>query len=74
MSQFLGTAIFLVIVGGFALHAGVELPWYADWIGTLPGDLLIKKKGMIFYVPAASAVLISAVLSFFFSLFSRRGN
>lgn len=70
MSQFLGLAIFLVIVGGFILHAEVVLPWYADWIGKLPGDVLIRKNGMIFYAPFTSSVLISAVVSFILSLFS----
>jgi hypothetical protein len=74
MSQFLGFAIFLVIAGGLVLHAGMELPWYLEWIGTLPGDMLIRKGGVVFYVPVTSSLLISAVLSFFFSLFSRKGN
>ncbi len=72
MSQFLGLAIFLLIAASFAIHAEVELPWFAEWIGRLPGDLLIKKKGMTLYVPLTSCVLISGVLSFFLSLFSRK--
>jgi hypothetical protein len=74
MSQFLGFAIFLVIAGSLALHAGVKLPWYAEWIGTLPGDILIKKNGMLFYFPVTSSALISIVLCFVSSLFSRKGN
>lgn len=69
MSQFLGMAIFVVIVAGLAIHAGLQLPWFCDWIGQLPGDMLIRKGKMTIYVPLTSSLLISAVLSFVSSLF-----
>ena len=71
MIQFLGTVIFVVIATGLVVHAGFDLPWYLEWIGTLPGDLLIKKGKLTIYVPITSSVLISAVLSLFSSLLSR---
>lgn len=74
MSHFLGLAIFIVIAAGFVLHAGMELPWFIEWVGKLPGDILIKKQGMTFYAPVTSSVLISAVLSFVLSLFSGKRN
>lgn len=67
-------AIFLSIAGGLVLHAGVKLPWYVAWIGTLPGDMIVKKTHMIFYVPLTSSLLLSACLSLVFSLFSSRGG
>lgn len=72
MSQFLGFTIFFVIVAGLVLHAGTDLPWYADWIGKLPGDMIIKKNHMTVYAPLTSSLLVSAVLSFLFSLGSSR--
>lgn len=72
MSQFLGGIIFLIIAGGLILHAGVELPWYIDWIGNLPGDMLIRKGGVTFYVPLSSAVVISGAFSFLVSIFSEK--
>lgn len=72
MSQFLGIAIFIVIAAGLAIHAGIELPWFLEWIGHLPGDMLIKKSNLTIYVPITSSLLISAVLSCVFSLFSRK--
>ena len=70
MSQFLGLTIFIVIAAGWAMHAGVDLPWFLDWIGSLPGDVVIKKGGATFYAPLTSSALISLVLSFLLSLFS----
>ena len=71
MIRFLGIAIFVVVAAGLAIHAGVELPWFLDWVGRLPGDLLIKKGSMTLYVPITSSLLISAVLSFLSSLFAK---
>jgi hypothetical protein len=71
VSRFIGLAIFIAIVAGLAIHAGVELPWFLDWIGKLPGDLLIKKAGMTIYVPLTSSLVISAIVSGFLSIFSR---
>ncbi len=74
MSQFLGVAIFLIVIGGLVLHSGLEMPWYLDWIGKLPGDIIVKKGNVVFYVPVTSSVLMSICLSFFFSLFSGKRN
>jgi len=71
MIRFFGLAIFIAIGAGLAIHAGVELPWFLDWIGRLPGDLLIKKGPLTLYVPITSSLLISAVLSFLSSLFAK---
>lgn len=70
MSQFLGFTIFFVIVAGMVLHSGADLPWYLNWIGQLPGDMVIKKNDLTIYVPLTSSALISVVLSFLYSLVS----
>lgn len=72
MSHFLGLAIFLVIAAGLVIHAGVELPPFAQWIGKLPGDLIIKKEGLTIYMPITSSLIISAVLSALMSIFSKK--
>lgn len=72
MTQFLGFALFLVIIAGLALHAGVERPWWLEWFGQLPGDMIIKKKGLTIYMPLTSSLIVSAAISFVFSLFSRK--
>ncbi|OGN55715.1 MAG: hypothetical protein A3D96_01335 [Chlamydiae bacterium RIFCSPHIGHO2_12_FULL_44_59] len=75
MSQFLGMTIFLIVVAGLLLHARVELPWYASWIGQLPGDLIIRKQTITIYAPLTSSLLISLVVSFLLSLaFGKRSS
>lgn len=59
-----------MIAGGLSIHAGLEMPWYLDWVGYLPGDMRIKKGDVYLYVPLTSALLASAVLSFLISLFA----
>jgi len=70
VTQFLGLTIFIIVAAGMVIHAGIELPWFFQWVGQLPGDMLIKKDGLTIYVPLTSSVLISMVLSFVLSLFS----
>lgn len=72
LTRFLGLAIFLVIVSGLVIHAGVELPWFIEWFGNLPGDIILKKGGLTIYLPATSSLIVSAVLSGILSLFSNK--
>jgi hypothetical protein len=74
VTRFLALMMFFVMAGGVALHQGVDFLEVGDWIGRLPGDLIIRKKGMIFYFPFTSALLASGALSLFFSLFSSRNK
>ncbi len=71
MTQFLGLSIFIVIATGMMIQTGFDFPWFFDWIGKLPGDVLIQKKGLILYAPLTSSALIGAVLSFVANLFSK---
>lgn len=72
MSRFLSLAILAIVVTGALLHLNVELPWYFNWIGKLPGDMIIKKGNLTLYAPVTSSVLISLVLSIILSLFDRK--
>lgn len=66
MSRFFALLLFFVIALGLLIHAEYALPKYFDWIGHLPGDLIIKKQGVTLYAPFASSFLISVVCSLLF--------
>lgn len=69
MGRFLILAGFLVIVLGAMIHFKVQVPWLTGWIGKLPGDLVIKKGNVTIYLPLATSLLVSILLSFLLSLF-----
>ena len=52
---------------GVLLLVGPRIPW----IGRLPGDILIEREGTTIYVPLATSLAVSLVLSFFLGLFWR---
>lgn len=56
----------LVLIGALILVAS-KIPF----LGKLPGDILIKKKGFVFYAPFATSIKISILLSLIFYLISR---
>ncbi|MES2272864.1 MAG: DUF2905 family protein [Chlamydiota bacterium] len=68
MGRFLALAVLLVVAIGLTLHFRFELPSVLNWMGTLPGDLIIKKGSVTLYVPLTTSVLISVVLSLILSL------
>lgn len=58
--------VILVVVGGLAA-AGVRLPF-----GRLPGDIAITGEHGGIYIPIASMIVISVVLTLLANLFLRR--
>jgi DUF2905 family protein len=56
----------LLVALGLLLSIAPSLP-----LGRLPGDLRIARPGFRFYFPITSSLLVSAVLSIAFWLFSR---
>lgn len=59
--------VLLILIGGVFLLAG-KIPG----IGRLPGDIFIQRKNFTVYVPLATCLLVSVILSFLFWLFGRR--
>jgi len=43
-----------------------------SWLGRLPGDILIERKNFTVYLPLATSILISILLTLLFWLFGRR--
>lgn len=58
----------VLVVFGFVLVFANKIPF----LGKLPGDILVQKKNFTFYFPLATSILISAVLSLVFWLWSKR--
>ncbi|HEX2884220.1 MAG TPA: DUF2905 domain-containing protein [Candidatus Limnocylindria bacterium] len=58
--------IVLVVVGGLAV-AGVRLPF-----GRLPGDIAIEGERGGLYIPIATMIVLSIVLTVLLNLFTRR--
>jgi hypothetical protein len=66
----------LLVVGlalaavGAALVLAERVPWLR--LGRLPGDLRIEREHFRLYLPLATSLLLSLVLSLLFWLFGRR--
>lgn len=63
----------LVIIAGIVLIVIGALAWSGalSWFGRLPGDIRIEKPGVRVYIPFASMLLVSIVLSLLAALFRR---
>lgn len=72
IGRFLSTAIVLVVATGLALHFDVDIPGFSDWIGHLPGDLILQKGGATIYLPFTTAGMFSGALCLLGSLFPSR--
>lgn len=50
----------IAIVVGWLLWRGVHL---LRWLGRLPGDIRVERPGFSFYMPLATMIIVSIVLS-----------
>lgn len=65
---------FLVIVGLIIIALGLLLMTSGkfNWIGRLPGDIIIQKKNFTIYFPLATSILISLLITLIFWIFGRK--
>lgn len=61
----LGAVLFVM---GALLAMSVKIPF----LGHLPGDIAVQRKGYGLYFPVVTCILLSIVLSILLNLFSRR--
>jgi hypothetical protein len=63
----------LILLGVFIIAIGVLLliGEKIPWIGKLPGDIIIKKEKFTFYFPITTSIIISIILTLFFTLFRK---
>ena len=66
----LGAGIVLAFVGGVILLAS-RIPGL-DWLGRLPGDIVVRRGPVTIYVPIVTSVLLSLFLTLVLGLFFRR--
>ena len=48
-----------LVVAGLLLSFGGRIPW----LGRLPGDIVVERPGFRFYLPLATSVLLSLLLT-----------
>ena len=54
----------LIIIGILILVVGLLWPWIGKIpLGRLPGDIIISRPGVKIYIPIATMILVSIVIS-----------
>ena len=54
----------LIVFGLVALLVGLAWPWLSSLpLGRLPGDIVIERENVRVYIPLASMVILSLVVS-----------
>lgn len=61
----------MVLLGIGLVILGLLLWGKLPFLGRLPGDIRIERDGLVIYIPLASMLLLSLVLSLIFSLWRR---
>ena len=62
----------LIIIGLVIAAIGIVWPWLARvGFGRLPGDILIQRENFTIYIPIATGLLFSIVLSLLLWLVNR---
>ncbi len=64
---FILIGLLMVVIGVFFI-VGNKIPFF----GKLPGDIAVEKKNFNFYFPITTCIIVSAILSFIFWLFSKK--
>jgi len=62
----------IIVIGLLLLLIGLFWPWLSKMpLGRLPGDIIIEKGNLRVYIPIATMLLISLLLSLIFWLFRK---
>lgn len=59
--------VVMIVIGGFFLLMA-RLPWF----GRLPGDIVYRREGLTIYLPIATMILVSLVLTLLLNIVWRR--
>jgi uncharacterized membrane protein YsdA (DUF1294 family) len=64
----------LMLLGCLVFVLGILIHYFGNvfsWVGSLPGDIKIKKENFSFYFPITSMILLSLLLNIIFRLFTK---
>lgn len=62
----------LIIAGAAILLIGLLWPWLSKLgLGRLPGDIVIRREGFVFYFPVTTMILASIIATALWRLFGR---
>ena len=62
----------LVIIGVLFILVGLLYPFLRDiGLGRLPGDIVIKKRKLLFYFPIVTCIVVSVVVSLILMFFRK---
>lgn len=73
MPEFQSIGKLLLIAGGLLAVIGLIL-MFSDkipFLGRLPGDIVIKKKNFTLYIPIATSIMLSIIISLILYLFKK---
>jgi hypothetical protein len=70
LARLLILAGMLLVVAGVVLALAGRIP-RISWIGRLPGDFTFRRDGLTIYLPLATCLLVSLVLSLLLNVFRR---
>jgi len=67
------TGKFLIIIGVIIIISGLIMTFYGKipFLGKLPGDISIKGKNYSVYIPIATSLLISLLISLILYLYNK---
>ena len=61
----------LLVVAGLLLAGGGLLLWWGIPVGRLPGDFVVRRGPVTFYLPLTTSVLVSLLVTLVLTLLRR---
>lgn len=68
------TGKYVIVFGVIAIVVGVVIYFFGNklhWFGRLPGDIRIERENFRFYVPIATMILVSVLLTLVVNLIKK---
>jgi Protein of unknown function (DUF2905) len=61
----------VLVLFGLLLVGGGVLLWWGIPVGRLPGDVVVRRGPVTFYLPVTTSVLVSLLVTLILTLFRR---